>query len=63
MHQYAAPHNAHSSQGIFQPLECNPTLQIGSDYMYNGVGPDQITATTTTTQAQQVSGFIPGWML
>ncbi|XP_057757533.1 agamous-like MADS-box protein MADS2 isoform X1 [Arachis stenosperma] len=62
MHQYAAPHNAHSSQGFFQPLECNPTLQIGSDYRYNGVGSDQITA-TTTTQAQQVSGFIPGWML
>ncbi|MED6209491.1 Alpha-glucosidase 2 [Stylosanthes scabra] len=59
--QYGAPHNAHSSQGFFQPLDCNPTLQIGNDYRYNGVGSDQISA--TTSQAQQVSGFIPGWML
>ncbi|KAF2299250.1 hypothetical protein GH714_031116 [Hevea brasiliensis] len=41
------------SQELFQPLECNPTLQIG----YNS---DQMTA---TTHAQQVNGFIPGWML
>ncbi|XP_027357790.1 developmental protein SEPALLATA 1 isoform X2 [Abrus precatorius] len=47
--------NAHS-QGFFQPLECNPTLQIG----YNPEASDQL---TTTTQAQQVNGFIPGWML
>ncbi|XLU75933.1 hypothetical protein S245_034986 [Arachis hypogaea] len=51
--------NAHS-QGFFQPLECNPTLQIGPDYRYNPVASDQITA---TTQAQQVNGFVPGWML
>ncbi|XWS36851.1 hypothetical protein CRYUN_Cryun20dG0121200 [Craigia yunnanensis] len=44
------------SQGLFQPLECNPTLQIG----YNPVASDQIAA---TTHAQQVNGFIPGWML
>ncbi|KAB1211427.1 Developmental protein SEPALLATA 1 [Morella rubra] len=48
-------HNA-QSQGFFQPLDCNPTLQIG----YNPSGSDQI---TTATHAQQVSGFIPGWML
>ncbi|TKY50141.1 Developmental protein SEPALLATA 2 [Spatholobus suberectus] len=48
------------SQGFFQPLECNPTLQIGPDYRYNPEASDQLTA---TTQAQQVSGFIPGWML
>ncbi|XP_019426555.1 PREDICTED: developmental protein SEPALLATA 1 isoform X4 [Lupinus angustifolius] len=47
--------NAHS-QGFFQPLECNPTLQIG----YHHVAQDQLNA---TTQAQQVNGFIPGWML
>ncbi|XP_020205011.1 developmental protein SEPALLATA 1 isoform X6 [Cajanus cajan] len=56
---YGGPQNAHS-QGFFQPLECNPTLQIGPDYRYNGVASDQITA---TSQAQQVNGFIPGWML
>ncbi|KAG8659654.1 agamous-like MADS-box protein MADS2 [Manihot esculenta] len=44
------------SQELFQPLECNPTLQIG----YNPVGTDQMNA---TTHAQQVNGFIPGWML
>ncbi|WCJ25530.1 Agamous-like MADS-box protein MADS2 [Euphorbia peplus] len=44
------------SQELFQPLECNPTLQIG----YNPVGSDQMTA---TTHAQQVNGYIPGWML
>ncbi|KAK7381211.1 hypothetical protein VNO78_33742 [Psophocarpus tetragonolobus] len=51
--------NAHS-QGFFQPLECNPTLQIGPDYRYNPEASDQL---TTTTQSQQVNGFIPGWML
>ncbi|KAK7374661.1 hypothetical protein VNO80_08098 [Phaseolus coccineus] len=57
--QYGGPQNSHS-QGFFRPLECNPTLQIGPDYRYNVVASDQITA---TTPAQQVSGFIPGWML
>ncbi|KAJ7971117.1 MADS-box transcription factor [Quillaja saponaria] len=52
------PYGAHpaQSQGFFQPLDCNPTLQIG----YNAVAADQI---TPTSHAQQVSGFIPGWML
>ncbi|BAU01412.1 agamous-like MADS-box protein MADS2 isoform X1 [Vigna umbellata] len=54
--------NAHS-QGFFQPLECNPTLQIGSDYRYNPEASDQLTATTQAQQVQQVNGFIPGWML
>ncbi|OMO99844.1 Transcription factor, K-box [Corchorus capsularis] len=44
------------SQGLFQPLECNPTLQIG----YNPVASDQMAA---TSHAPQVNGFIPGWML
>lgn len=30
------------------------------DYRYNPEASDQI---TTTTQSQQVNGFIPGWML
>ncbi|KAJ7974279.1 MADS-box transcription factor [Quillaja saponaria] len=46
------------SQCFIQPLDCNPTLQIG--YRYNDVGSDQI---TSTSHAQQVNGFIPGWML
>ncbi|KAL9354770.1 hypothetical protein Peur_052740 [Populus x canadensis] len=50
-------HQHAQSQGLFQALECNPTLQIG----YNPVGSDQMTATTHATQ--QVHGFIPGWML
>lgn len=35
-------------------------LKFSSDYRYNGVASDQMAA---TTQAQQVNGFIPGWML
>ncbi|KAB5561022.1 hypothetical protein DKX38_005979 [Salix brachista] len=53
-------HHHAQSQGLFQPLECNPTLQIGYN-SYNQVGSDQMTATTHVTQ--QVHGFIPGWML
>ncbi|KAI4346729.1 hypothetical protein L6164_007601 [Bauhinia variegata] len=47
-------------QAFFQPLDCNPTLQIGPDYRYNPEASDQMPA---TTQAQQVNGYIPGWML
>jgi len=36
------------------------SLLFSPDYRYNVVASDQITA---TTPAQQVSGFIPGWML
>ncbi|PNX84558.1 MADS-box protein, partial [Trifolium pratense] len=32
-----------------------------TDYRYSPVASDQLTA--ATTQAQQVNGFIPGWML
>nr|AQM56645.1 MADS box transcription factor SEPALLATA1 [Paeonia lactiflora]AQM56646.1 MADS box transcription factor SEPALLATA1 [Paeonia lactiflora]AQM56647.1 MADS box transcription factor SEPALLATA1 [Paeonia lactiflora]AQM56648.1 MADS box transcription factor SEPALLATA1 [Paeonia lactiflora]AQM56649.1 MADS box transcription factor SEPALLATA1 [Paeonia lactiflora] len=49
-------HQAGQGQGLFQRLDCNPTLQIG----YNTIGSDQMTA---TTPAQQTNGFIPGWML
>ncbi|KAK8491295.1 hypothetical protein V6N13_127926 [Hibiscus sabdariffa] len=45
------------SMGLFQPLDCNPTLQIG---YCNPESSDQMAA---TTHAQQVNGFIPGWML
>ncbi|KAK6928072.1 Transcription factor, K-box [Dillenia turbinata] len=44
------------SQGFFQPLECNPTLQIG----YNPVASDQI---ASASHPHNVNGFIPGWML
>ncbi|XP_043698865.1 agamous-like MADS-box protein MADS2 [Telopea speciosissima] len=45
------------SEGFFQPLECNSTLQIG----YNPADTDHITVAATPTQ--NVNGFIPGWML
>nr|AAQ72498.1 MADS-box protein 12 [Petunia x hybrida] len=53
---YGHQHNA-QSQGFFQPLECNSTLQIG----YNPITTSrQITA---VTNAQNVNGMVPGWML
>lgn len=52
---YAPPH-AHSQGLIFQPLDCNPNLQIG----YSAAVSEQI---TSTSHPQQVNGFIPGWML
>ncbi|ESQ41557.1 hypothetical protein EUTSA_v10014493mg [Eutrema salsugineum] len=52
-------HHQAQSQGLYQPLECNATLQIGYD---NPVGSEQITA-TTQAQAQHGNGYIPGWML
>ncbi|KAL5739301.1 hypothetical protein ACOSP7_028219 [Xanthoceras sorbifolium] len=54
--QMSYGHQHAHTQGLFQPIECNPTLQIG----YNSAVSDQITA---PTHAQQVNGFIPGWML
>ncbi|KAL3346638.1 hypothetical protein AABB24_025200 [Solanum stoloniferum] len=45
------------SQGFFQPLECNSSLQIGYDPITTS---SQITA---ATNAQNVNGMIPGWML
>ncbi|CAM9000353.1 unnamed protein product [Rhodiola kirilowii] len=54
---YAAQHHqAAQSHSLYQQLHCNPTLQIG----YDQVAADQMNATTSTNQ---VSGFIPGWML
>nr|AAK21248.1 MADS-box transcription factor FBP5 [Petunia x hybrida] len=44
------------TQGFFQPLECNSTLQIG----YDPATSSQITAVTS---GQNVNGIIPGWML
>lgn len=51
--QYGHPHP--QTHGFFQPIECNPTLQIG----YNTISSDQMTA---ATPAQNVNGFIPGWL-
>ncbi|XP_009757151.1 agamous-like MADS-box protein MADS2 [Nicotiana sylvestris] len=45
------------SQGFFQPLDCNSTLQIGYDPITTS---SQITA---VTNAQNVNGMVPGWML
>ncbi|KAK9278491.1 hypothetical protein L1049_028057 [Liquidambar formosana] len=44
------------SEGFFQPLGCNSTLQIG----YNPVGSNEANVAAPT---QNVNGFIPGWML
>ncbi|KAK4776909.1 hypothetical protein SAY86_005597 [Trapa natans] len=48
------------SQGFIHPLDCNPTLQIGYN---NPVESDQMTSGTTSVHPQQVTGFLPGWML
>ncbi|KAH0888304.1 hypothetical protein HID58_050733 [Brassica napus] len=56
-HNVSYAHHQAQSQGLFQPLECNPTLQMGYD---NPVCSEQITA---TTQAQAQPGYIPDWML
>ncbi|KAL7192286.1 hypothetical protein ACSBR2_024179 [Camellia fascicularis] len=45
------------SEGFYQPLRLNSSLQIG----YNPVGPDELNVAAPT--AQNVNGFIPGWML
>ncbi|KAF5957727.1 hypothetical protein HYC85_004952 [Camellia sinensis] len=45
------------SEGFYQPLRLNSSLQIG----YNPVGPDELHVAAPT--AQNVNGFIPGWML
>ncbi|XP_057479808.1 agamous-like MADS-box protein MADS2 isoform X3 [Actinidia eriantha] len=44
------------SEGFFQPLGLNSTLQIG----YNAVGANEINAAAT---AQNSNGFLPGWMI
>ncbi|PIA63218.1 hypothetical protein AQUCO_00200916v1 [Aquilegia coerulea] len=44
------------SEEFFQPLGCNSTLHVG----YNHVGPEQI---TVAAPAQNINGFIPGWMV
>ncbi|XP_062106445.1 agamous-like MADS-box protein MADS2 [Humulus lupulus] len=50
-------HQHGQSQGLmFQPLDCNPTLQIG----YNAAVTEQM---SNNNHGQQVNGFIPGWML
>ncbi|KAH0931578.1 hypothetical protein HID58_008695 [Brassica napus] len=65
-HNVSYAHHQAQSQGLFQPLECNPTLQMGcfvlrGSSMYdNPVCSEQITA---TTQAQAQPGYIPDWML
>ncbi|XP_051121057.1 agamous-like MADS-box protein MADS2 [Andrographis paniculata] len=50
-------HHPQESQGFFQPLDCNSTLQIG----YNDpVSSSQMTA---AADVQNVNGLVPGWML
>nr|ALE99364.1 sepallata 1 [Annona squamosa] len=47
---------AAQSEGFFQHIECDPTLQIG----FHPVSTDQM---NMATSSQPVSGFIPGWMV
>ncbi|XP_047310249.1 agamous-like MADS-box protein MADS2 [Impatiens glandulifera] len=52
------------SQGFFQPLDCNPSLQIG----YDQVTVNQMAAAAHGHghghgHEQNVNGLIPGWML
>ncbi|XP_076893193.1 agamous-like MADS-box protein MADS2 [Bidens hawaiensis] len=58
-HGYSYEHqNQHpQSQNFFQPLDCNPNLQIG----YNTLGSGHLTATTNVMH--NVNGIVPGWML
>ncbi|KAI5665758.1 hypothetical protein M9H77_15611 [Catharanthus roseus] len=51
---YSQQHS--QSQGFFQPLECSSSLQMG----YNPASSSQITA---VTNAPNMNGLIPGWML
>ncbi|XP_062169760.1 agamous-like MADS-box protein MADS2 [Alnus glutinosa] len=44
------------SNGFFQPLSGNSTLQIG----YNPVGPEEM---NVGAPVENIHGFIPGWML
>ncbi|KAG8473126.1 hypothetical protein CXB51_035155 [Gossypium anomalum] len=54
---YNHPPPAPQSEGFFEPLHCNNSLQIG----YN---PSSVTVEdTATASALAPSGFIPGWML
>ncbi|XP_047983065.1 agamous-like MADS-box protein MADS2 isoform X1 [Salvia hispanica] len=50
-------HHHAQSQGFFQPLDCNSTLQIGYS---DPVSSSQMTA---ATEVQNVNGIVPGWML
>ncbi|KAF2556313.1 hypothetical protein HID58_069098 [Brassica napus] len=52
-------HHQAQSQGLFQSLECDPTLQIGYSHP---VCSEQM-AVTTQGQNQPGNGYIPGWML
>ncbi|KAL8471827.1 hypothetical protein ACS0TY_028529 [Phlomoides rotata] len=55
---YGHHHHHPQSQGFFQPLDCNSTLQIGFN--------DPAASTSQMTAAadvQNVNGLVPGWML
>ncbi|KAL8044244.1 hypothetical protein ABFX02_08G034200 [Erythranthe guttata] len=55
---YSHHHQHAQSQGFFQPLDCNSTLQIGYG---EPVSSSQMT--TQVTDVQNVNGMVPGWML
>ncbi|KAL0691874.1 hypothetical protein Bca4012_091553 [Brassica carinata] len=60
-HNVAYGHHQAQSQGLFQSLECDPTLQMG----YNHPVCSEQMAVTAQGQSSQPgnNGYIPGWML
>lgn len=56
--QYGQQHHA-QSQAFFQPLDCNPSLQIG----YDPATVNHMAAAAATAHDHNVNGLLPGWML
>ncbi|XP_059648727.1 agamous-like MADS-box protein MADS2 isoform X2 [Cornus florida] len=59
-HNIQDRHQAALSQGFIEPLECNNTLQLGSNCSYNPATRDQLNVANST---RSTNGIIPGWML
>ncbi|KAI4389008.1 hypothetical protein MLD38_001277 [Melastoma candidum] len=63
---YGDDQDQNQPQGFsFQPLDCNPTLQIGYGEGCSSSAGGQVNNIdlTTTSNPTQVNGFIPGWMV
>ncbi|GAA0161942.1 MADS box transcription factor [Lithospermum erythrorhizon] len=54
---YAHHQQTDHSQGFFQPLDCNSTLQIGFNPAYSSQ------VSHANNDAQNVTGMVPDWML
>lgn len=49
-------HETHPQERLYQPLECNPTLQLGYSHA-------DTYAMNVPQQSHHLRGFVPGWML